>query len=75
MHCDAIQRLGGGRIAECCEEQESSDPERLHGILSGKGHDSAEPYHDSAEFNTCPGNSWVPTEKAKEKLDIRAGAM
>jgi hypothetical protein len=75
MHCDAIERLCDRHIAECCEEQESSDPERLHGILSGKGYDSAGPYHDSAEFNTRPGNSWVSTEKTKEKLDILACAM
>ncbi|WP_198929029.1 hypothetical protein [Rhizobium sp. AC27/96] len=70
-----MERLRHCGVAQDCEEQENSDPERLHGILSGKGYDSAEPYHERAEFNTRPWNSWVWIEKTKEMLDIRAGAM
>jgi hypothetical protein len=55
MHCDPVERLCRGLVAKHCDNKEKSDPERLHGILSGKGYDSPEHYHGSAEFNTRAG--------------------
>ncbi|MDE1991388.1 MAG: hypothetical protein KGI75_02755 [Rhizobiaceae bacterium] len=75
MHGDTVKGLAERDMARHCEKQQNSDAERSHGILSGEWHDSAEPYHESAESNTRMGNSYGWTEKTKEKLDIRARAM
>jgi threonine/homoserine/homoserine lactone efflux protein len=75
MHGDPIQgfRKGGARKDD--GEQESEDPERLHGILSGRQRffwdlitAVANPHVARGFLAACP-------EMIKEKLDIRRRAM
>jgi hypothetical protein len=47
--------------------EEKGDPERLHGILSGKVCDSAKHYHGSAGFDTRPAIFLLPFIKRPKK--------